>query len=239
MNTLTEMAEAIYDDGCIWFAGPGEAGRTLRKHKEHPNAPRSPYFVSLRTPDVLTHGGEGTLSQGTVDEIGRFLWQRFQELGLTTRLIAPIPNAAVAYGEAMVRAAADDGVSLVVVPLTKEGEGSTGSITGVEPGEWQDLEDDEVVPIDDLITAAGTKRDAIRVLREAGLTVNVLMVVIDREQGGAAELEKIGVKLVALLMFSALVMDLAEAGVISGYQLGRYDQYIEDDKLFNLDHELA
>ncbi len=235
MKTRQELAQAIYIDGCIWFASHGEPGRELRKHREHPNAPLSAYFVSLRTPNVTTHGGSGTLSQETVDEIGRHLWAEYKTKGLSARFIAPIPNAALAYGEAMVKAAASDGVELKIVRLTKKGEGSSGQITGVMPGEWKP--GDEVILIDDLITAAGTKKDAIRCLRQVLLKVKTLMVAIDREQGGALELEKLDVQTIALLLFSAIVEMLTESGDISGYQRGRYDQYIDDDHRYNLDHQ--
>lgn len=236
MGTRQELAQAIYHDGCITFAGPGEEGRPLRKHKEYPNAPLSPHFVSLRTPEVKTHGGNGTLTQGTVAEIGRHLFEEYQARGLTARFIAPIPNAAMAYGDAMVAAAAEKGVELKIVRLIKANEGDGGGIGSVELGEWQP--GDKVVLIDDLITAAGTKKDAVRVLREFGLLVTILLVVIDRMQGGEAEMETLGVTLVALLNFPDIVEMLAESGAITGYQHGRYDQYIHDDRRFNQEHGL-
>ncbi len=57
----------------------------------------------------------------------------------------------------------------------------TSLITLVEPGL-------RVLIIDDLITKAGSKVEAIAVLRAAGLEVSGVVVLVDREQGGVAQL---------------------------------------------------
>lgn len=60
------------------------------------------------------------------------------------------------------------------------------------------IQDDEVVAIDDLVTDGGAKMDFIHPLRAAGLVVKHVLVILDREQGGASTLNNHQIKLHSL-----------------------------------------
>lgn len=69
--------------------------------------------------------------------------------------------------------------------------------------------------IDDLITRANTKLEGIRVLECAGLVVRDVLVIIDRQQGGAQQLSKAGYRLHALFTITELVQYYTALGYIS------------------------
>jgi uridine monophosphate synthetase len=73
------------------------------------------------------------------------------------------------------------------------------------PIEGEYLEHETVLLIDDLITKGHSKIEAIAPLVAAGLKVNDILVLIDREQGGALELASLGCRLHALLTLTALL----------------------------------
>ena len=71
--------------------------------------------------------------------------------------------------------------------------------------EGQFLGGDTILLIDDLITKGHSKIEAMTPLVAAGLVVKDILVVIDREQGGAAELAHAGCRLHALFTLTALL----------------------------------
>jgi uridine monophosphate synthetase len=72
--------------------------------------------------------------------------------------------------------------------------------------------------LDDLITTGSSKLAAIEPLEQAGLEVRDVVVLIDREQGGGAELAEAGYRLHAVLRLSEMLDLLTEAGRISAAQ---------------------
>jgi uridine monophosphate synthetase len=74
---------------------------------------------------------------------------------------------------------------------------------------------DRVLLVDDLITRGDSKLEAIAPLEQVGLAVRDVLVLIDREQGGAKDLSARGYTLHALLRLTELVTILAETGRIS------------------------
>jgi orotate phosphoribosyltransferase len=61
-----------------------------------------------------------------------------------------------------------------------------------------------VVVIEDVITSGGSALDAIAAVREAGGTVLGVLAVLDREAGGKAKIEALGVPVIALVTASDL-----------------------------------
>jgi len=66
---------------------------------------------------------------------------------------------------------------------------------------------EEVVVIEDVATTGQSAVDAVEALREAGASVSRVLVVVDREEGAAANLADHGVELDALVTASALLAD--------------------------------
>jgi uridine monophosphate synthetase len=72
--------------------------------------------------------------------------------------------------------------------------------------------------VDDLITRGTSKIEAIEPLKEAGLVVQDVLVLIDREQGGVDDLAQQGYRLHALLKFTDILDALKESRRITAEQ---------------------
>mgnify|MGYP006301187611 FL=1 len=131
--------------------------------------------------------------------------------------LAAVPVAAVPLATAL---ALRMRLPLIYPRLPAKPHGTGNRIEGAfEPGE-------RVVMVDDLITTGLSKLEAANVLREEGLMVEDLVVLVERSgSGGAAELAESGIRLHAAtdigeLIARALERDLItadEAGSVRGY----------------------
>jgi len=130
------------------------------------------------------------------------------EPGTRTRLAA-IPYAALPIGTAVALE-----LDLPLIYPRKEAK-DYGTSRQIE-GEYQ--AGDRAVVLDDLITTGSSKLAAIEPLEQAGLEVRDVVVLIDREQGGGAELAEAGYRLHAVLRLSEMLDLLTEAGRISAVQ---------------------
>ncbi|GAD52769.1 orotate phosphoribosyltransferase [Halarchaeum acidiphilum MH1-52-1] len=66
-------------------------------------------------------------------------------------------------------------------------------------------EGEEVVVVEDIATTGQSAVDAVEALRDAGAEVNRALLVVDREEGGAALLDEHGVEMEALVTASDLL----------------------------------
>jgi uridine monophosphate synthetase len=125
---------------------------------------------------------------------------------LTFDRLAAIPYAGLPIGTAV---ALEMNRPLIYPRREVKGYGMGRAIEGVfKQGET-------VAIIDDLITTGGSKVEALAPLTAAGLKVRDIAVLIDREQGGAAELAAHGLQLHSVLTMRALLDVLAQRGRIS------------------------
>lgn len=85
---------------------------------------------------------------------------------------------------------------------------------------------DRAVVIDDVITTGGAKLEAIAPLRAAGLIVEDVVVVIDREQSGAQLLKESGLRLHSVLRVRALLDSLRNAGAITAGDFQRSLEFL-------------
>jgi uridine monophosphate synthetase len=120
--------------------------------------------------------------------------------------LAAIPYAALPIGTAV---SLEMDVPLVYPRKEVKGYGTRKVIEGhFEQGE-------RVVVLDDLITTGGSKLAAISPLEQAGVRVEDVVVLVDREQGGAEELAEHGHRLHAVLGLKEMLTILTEHGRIS------------------------
>ena len=87
-----------------------------------------------------------------------------------------------------------------------------------------------VLLIDDVLTLGGSKKEAILVLRKAGLTVFDLMIFVDREQGGLREMERLGCSVYAVTSLFFLLDRCLTKGRISQQKRDEILNYIESSK---------
>jgi uridine monophosphate synthetase len=85
---------------------------------------------------------------------------------------------------------------------------------------------ERVVLIDDVITDGGAKLEAVAPFRSAGLVVEDVLVLVDREQGGAELLAQHGLTLHSCCTLRDLMTALRDAGRISGEAYDRVAEYL-------------
>lgn len=177
---------SIFDVGAMKTKAQSPEGKgfKLKLHETEPNSPLSPFFMNLRTAD---NPKPGPLTPDIVEMIGQLLYELAKEFELRHDYVAGIPNAGDPFADAFAKAAAADGKKVIVVRMEKEvGKQSrkvTKLLTPVKQGTY-------VLLIDDLITRAGSKLEALEVLWFAGLYASGIVVLIDREQNGMQDVKK-------------------------------------------------
>ena len=135
--------------------------------------------------------------------------------------IAGVPYAALPIGTAV--AIACDMPMIYPRKEVKE----YGLQKGIE-GIWNT--GDKVAVIEDLITSGGSTLATVERLRSAGLVVEHVIVLIDREQGGVGNLAKHGVTAHSVLTLSAMLDSLARQGEISSEQADDVRIFIENSR---------
>ncbi|MFW5689111.1 MAG: orotidine-5'-phosphate decarboxylase [Spirochaetota bacterium] len=136
--------------------------------------------------------------------------------------IAAIPVAALPLGTAL---ALHTRMPLVYPRLPAKPHGTGNRIEGAwTPGE-------RVVLVDDLITTGLSKLEAVAVLREEGLVVEDLLVLIDRAGvAGARELRDAGIELHAATTVSDLTRRANERGIVSEADARRVLEFLKEGR---------
>ena len=81
--------------------------------------------------------------------------------------------------------------------------------------------------LDDLITSGGSKLETAEPLQAEGLTIEDVVVLIDREQGGAADLAAHGYRLHAAVTLRQIVDSLAAGGQLAPDDARRVRSYLD------------
>ena len=105
--------------------------------------------------------------------------------------IGSIPLAAIA--------SVKSGMPFLIVRKEKKGYGTDRLIEGVF------TEGEKVLVVEDVITTAKGALAAVHALRGAGLVVNDVVCVVDREEGGRENLEREGVRVASLVTSGELL----------------------------------
>lgn len=110
----------------------------------------------------------------------------------------------------------------VVVRKAEKKYGVTGRIAGgtVVKGE-------RILFFDDVVTDGMSKVEGVKPLEEFGAHVDIIMVVVDREQGGRENIERLGYKFRALTTISELVRCLLQSSRISKEQADAVLDYVK------------
>lgn len=101
-----------------------------------------------------------------------------------------------------------------------KGHGSGAKIDGFYEG------GEVAVVVDDLITTSRSKLGAIEILEEEGIKVMDVVVLIDRQQGGREELERLGYNLHAAFTMPNLMGFYSEAGLVTPEQFQTVMDYL-------------
>ncbi|MFH1401595.1 MAG: phosphoribosyltransferase family protein [Parcubacteria group bacterium] len=179
--------------------------------------PLSPIYINLRRPP------DGPLTYEDAIAIGEALFGTIKGKGLEFDLVAGIPRAGEPFAMVVSK--------LSGRPLLKFGkkvEGDRRKIDSIIEGKY--LPGQRVLLIDDLITQADTKIEAIGVCEEVKLIVAGVAVLVDREQGGSEKLKKAGYNLLTTLPLSVLLDHYVRVGKITQMKRNEVIAYIAANK---------
>lgn len=221
---LCVIAGGLFKEGAIKF---GEF--LLKLHEKTPLAPPSPIYLNLRTPD---NPKPGPLTPKLVRKMGKYLRYLSMINALEFDYIVGIPRAGEPFAEAFAIAYKKaTGKTIPVLKLNKEeletrrkiGHMITGAF---EPGKI-------VLVIDDLISEADSKFEAIEALEANGLVVKNVLVFVDREMGGGLELLRRGYVLHTAIGLSRLFSHYVNVGSITKQMRSEALTYPERLKQFH------
>ena len=120
--------------------------------------------------------------------------------------LAGLPYAGLPIATAV---ALQTGVPMIYPRREVKDYGTRASVEGeFHPGE-------RVVLIDDVATSGGTKVEAAERLRAAGLEVQDVVVLVDRQSGAEASLKAVGLRLHSVFTLGDLLVEWERAGAIS------------------------
>lgn len=198
---MEKLARGMLEEDIVKFGGPFK----LKDGRE------SVAYVNLRemisTPELF---------DGAASAYANMLWNHNILLDRRgkQRFIEGIPEAAVYYAGAT--------ALIVSAPLIQH-RVKAKEHGQPRPVEGRFEEGDEVILLDDVITSAGSKLEEVESLGEMGLKVAGVAVLVDREQGGRAEIESRGIHFAAAMTLSGIARYALDEN-IGGVTQSLYDE---------------
>ena len=108
-------------------------------------------------------------------------------------------------GVAMAASLAHQDLDALIVRKEAKGHGTGAWLEGPLPQSGA-----LITVLEDVVTTGGSSLKAVNQLREAGYTVNRVITIVDREEGGAAAMEAAGLELISLFRLSEISAFSAE-----------------------------
>ncbi|MGD0449953.1 MAG: orotate phosphoribosyltransferase [Candidatus Bathyarchaeia archaeon] len=205
MPSITDkVADALYSSGCLKFGN--------FKIKSGAN---SPYYIDLARllskPKHLC-----TIAELAAEQIKQIMISDSVDKLASIELKGALMVPSIACQ-----------VNLPCIIVRKEAKayGVTGRIAGADVAKG-----DSILFFDDVISEGLSKIEGIKLLQDLGGTVKHLLVVVNREQGGKENLEKLGFKVHALAKISELVNSLCQNNHISKLQNQEVFAYLKNFK---------
>jgi orotate phosphoribosyltransferase len=200
-DTASKIAGALYRSGCLKF------GNFRIK-----SGAASPYYIDLAcllsSPKELCN-----VAEVVADEIRLLMViervDKLASIELKGALILPSIGCLV-------------DLPCIVVRKEEKAYGVVGRVAGAEV-----IKGDRILFFDDVVSEGLSKVEGIKPLEELGAKIEHLIVIVDREQGGKENLEKLGYRVHALSKISDLVNNLVESKHISKQQAESVLNYIK------------
>ena len=217
-NNYAALADLLFDLGAIKFGA-----FTLKLDETHPEAPPSPIFLNLRTPD---NPKPGPLTPEALKLAADLMYALLHLQGIGFSCLAGVPRAGDPFADSLMSC-------LYSWPVTQLRLGKTESaerrqVIGIQNGAYEP--GDVVLVVDDLITHAGTKLEAIRALEADGLVVQDVIVLVNRQQGGLQQLEAAGYRLYSVFLLSDLLEYYQLTGRITKAKVAEVMSYIKSNQ---------
>ena len=202
MSDITsQVANALYHSGCLKFGSFKIKSGAL-----------SPYYIDLAC--LLSSPKElCTIAEIAAGEIKRLMASnridKLASIELKGALILPTIACKL-------------NLPCVVVRKEEKAYGVTGRIAGADV-----VKGENILFFDDVISEGTSKLEGIKPLEALEAHVKHVMVVVDREQGGRENLEKLGYKVHALAKISEITDCLFESKQISKQSVNEVLNYIK------------
>jgi orotate phosphoribosyltransferase len=217
------LAQTLFEKGSIKF-GSFEI--------KNPKLSPSPVYMDLRTADNPKPGPLGALE---IEMIAREMFRVVKENGIEYDFVCGVPNAGEPIAEAFRGLVPNRAKRKGVLRKTGEGDNRVVSDFKTSRGFWAGLKEFfcakgdacRVLILDDVVSGADSKLEAIKAVKGAGYEVAGLAIAIDRGQGGAEYLEKLGYKVFYWKKLSELLGFYYLLGAISWHQRAEILKYIE------------
>ncbi|MEM2971561.1 MAG: phosphoribosyltransferase family protein [Candidatus Bathyarchaeia archaeon] len=199
-----KVADALYSSGCLKFGSFKIKSGAI-----------SPYYIDLAC--LLSSPKDFcTVVEAVADEIRRVMASatvdKLASIELKGALL--LPNISCQLN-----------LPCVVVRKEEKTYGVTGRTIGTEV-----VEGEHILFFDDVISEGLAKLEGIKPLETLGAKVENVVVVVDREQGGRENLEKLGYKVQALTKISEIVDALFQTKKISEGQANTILNYVRKGK---------
>lgn len=200
-DKLSKIAEALYNSGCLKFGSFRIKSGAL-----------SPYYIDLAcllsSPTDLC-----TLADVAAEKISQLATKdrinKLATIELKGALILPSIGCRT-------------NLPCIIVRKEEKAYGATGRIAGAEV-----VRGEQILFFDDVISEGLSKLEAIKPLEQLGARVENVLVVVDREQHGIENLEKLGYKVHALARVSELTQRLLQDSKISKEQADAVLNYVK------------
>ncbi|MGD0406722.1 MAG: orotate phosphoribosyltransferase [Candidatus Bathyarchaeia archaeon] len=202
MSSITDkVANALYLSGCLKFGSFKIKSGAI-----------SPYYIDLArllsNPQQLC-----AIAEVAAEQVRRIMVSdgidKLASIELKGALIVPSIACKV-------------NLPCVVVRKEEKAYGITGRIAGADVSKG-----DNILFFDDVVSEGLSKVEGIKPLQELGANVKHLLVVVNREQGGKENLEKLGFRVHALAKISEIVNSLYQNKHISKEQADKVLGYVK------------
>ena len=208
-ENINLLAMQLFDVGAVLC----DSYYKLKLHEKNPEAPLSPFFMNLRTSD---NPKPGPLTPAIVQKIGEIFYDYAAFSGQIEDFdyIIGIPNAADPFVEAFAQLMPDGKDRILhLTKITGESSRKIGPLTAESAAKA--VPGKKVLLFDDLITGADSKFEAIKAVEDSGLVVKDVLVLIDREQGGADQIVKAGYMIHKIYKISSMLQYYKHMGKIT------------------------
>jgi len=201
MSSTDKVANALYESGCIKFGSFKIKSGAM-----------SPYYIDmarlLSNPKQLC-----TIADIAAEKIKQIM---------TADKITKIASIELKGALIVPSIACKVNLPCIIVRKEDKAYGVTGRIAGADA-----VQGDKVLFFDDVVSEGLSKIEGVKPLQQLGAEVKHLMVVVNREQGGAENLEKLGFKVHALAKVSEVVVSLQKSRRIRSEQAQTVLDYIK------------
>lgn len=198
---IDQLAASLFDIGCVKFGSfKLKSGLT------------SPIYIDLRL--LVTH-------PRVLRTVGAAMAETSRARGLQFDRLAALPYAGLPIGVAV---ALELERPLIYPRKEAKDYGTAKLIEGAYAA------GETALMVDDLITRGTAKIEALKPLLDEGLVVRDILVLIDREQGGAEELAARGVALHAVMTLSQALDSLVASGRLTATQRDEVRKWVAESR---------